>query len=118
MTDLRLDLGRLGELRESLTTIGAAFDGADAAGGTLSGAVDTIGDLQYRVGAFASNWDDTRGRISGNLRTIADAVESIRQTFEDLDALLTLEAEGLSVAGADGMLIANAATAPYSGDTP
>ena len=93
MTDLRLDLDQLDDLHDSLTAIATAFDGADAAGDTLNASVDTIGDLQYKIGAFASNWNDTRGSIAENLRTISLAVESIRETFEDLDAQLALQVE-------------------------
>jgi len=93
VTDLRLDLDQLDDLHDSLTAIATAFDGADAAGDTLNASVDTIGDLQYKIGAFASNWNDTRGSIAENLRTIALAVESIRETFEDLDAQLALQVE-------------------------
>lgn len=96
MTDLRLDLGELGELHESLTAVAGHFADADQFGADVATAVGSIGALQYKALSFASNWDDTRRGINKNLLSLADSVEMIRETFEDLDAQLATHAEALA----------------------
>lgn len=95
MADLRIDLAQLSTLQTRLGRLADQFDDAEQFGSDVTVAVGTVGDLPYRVGEFASAWNDTRNGLMENLRVLADAVQAIRETFEDLDALLTTEAEAL-----------------------
>lgn len=96
MADLMIDLSQLGTLHDSLNAIAGQFAVADQFSSDVSVAVGTIGNLQYETLSFATNWDDTRRHLNEKLTTLASAVETIRQTFEDLDDQLTLQAEALT----------------------
>jgi hypothetical protein len=69
--------------------------------------------LRSTVRNFADGWDVGRGKLSENLRFLSEAVESILETFSDLDARLA----GSISASTGSALGANAISAnPQSTD--
>ncbi|CAM3904159.1 hypothetical protein [Isoptericola cucumis] len=96
MADLRVDLDAVTELGSSLTTVADEFENATTKSDRIADAVGHEG-LAGVVRDFASSWDDTREKMTENLRLLADASVQVAQAFTDIDSDL---ADGISGEGA------------------
>lgn len=96
MADLRIDLDAVTELGSSLTTVADEFENATTKSDRIADAVghDGLADV---VRNFASSWDDTREKMTENLRLLADASVQVAEAFTDIDSDL---ADGISGEGA------------------
>jgi uncharacterized protein YukE len=93
MTDLRVDLEAVRELGSSLTTVADEFENANANSSRIADAVGHEG-LAGVVRDFAHAWDDTRAKMTENLRMLADASTAVADAFTDVDADLAKGIEG------------------------
>ena len=95
MADLRVDLDAVRELGSSLTVVANEFEDANANSDRIAEAVGH-GGLSGVVRDFAHKWDDTRGKMTENLRKLADASTQVAQAFTEVDGELAkgLEGEG------------------------
>ncbi|MGW8568083.1 hypothetical protein [Isoptericola sp. NPDC055881] len=96
MADLRVDLDAVTELGSSLTTVADEFENATTRSDRIADAVGHDG-LASAVRDFASSWDDTRKKMTENLRLLADASVQVAQAFTDIDGDL---ADGIRGDGA------------------
>ncbi|MCA5894542.1 hypothetical protein LEP48_14480 [Isoptericola sp. NEAU-Y5] len=96
MADLRVDLDAVTELGSSLTRVANEFENANTKSDRIAEAVGHEG-LAGAVRDFAHSWDDTRGKMTENLRLLADASTQVAQAFTDIDSDL---ADGISGEGA------------------
>ncbi|PJI90921.1 hypothetical protein [Luteimicrobium subarcticum] len=87
MADLKIDLDAVTSLGSSLTKVAGEFDGANAHSDRIAGAVGH-GHLADTVRDFAHKWDDTRGKMTDNLKALADAATNVAQAFTDTDGEL------------------------------
>lgn len=103
MADLRMDLDAVRELGSSLTTVANEFENANANSDRIAGAVGHEG-LAGVVRDFAHKWDDTREKMTENLRKLADASTQVAQAFTDVDKQLgqSLEGDGSAPASSTG----------------
>lgn len=101
MADLRVDLDAVRELGSSLTVVANEFEDANANSDRIAGAVGHEG-LAGVVRDFAHKWDDTRGKMTENLRKLADASTAVAQAFTDIDTDLAKAMEGDDAAPAPG----------------
>ncbi|MFC8798599.1 hypothetical protein ACFT2C_12775 [Promicromonospora sp. NPDC057138] len=97
MADLRMDLDAVRELGSSLTTVANEFENANANSDRIADAVGHEG-LSGVVRDFAHKWDDTRAKMTENLRKLADASTQVAQAFTDIDKQLGQSLEGESAA--------------------
>ncbi|MGF0114876.1 hypothetical protein ACQFYA_00945 [Promicromonospora sp. Marseille-Q5078] len=95
MADLRVDLDAVTELGSSLSRVADEFENATTRSDRIADAVGHEG-LAGAVRDFASSWDDTREKMTGNLRLLADASVQVAQAFTDIDSDL---ADGISGEG-------------------
>ncbi|HEV6953754.1 MAG TPA: type VII secretion target [Promicromonospora sp.] len=93
MADLRVDLDAVRELGSSLTVVADEFEGANANSDRIAGAVGHEG-LAGVVRDFAHKWDDTRGKMTENLRKLAEASTQVAQAFTEVDSELGKALEG------------------------
>ncbi|MFC6510575.1 hypothetical protein ACFQBY_22255 [Promicromonospora citrea] len=93
MADLRVDLDAVRELGSSLTVVADEFEGANANSDRIAGAVGHEG-LAGVVRDFAHKWDDTRGKMTENLRKLAEASTQVAQAFTEVDSELGKAMEG------------------------
>jgi hypothetical protein len=93
MTDLRVDLQAVRELGQDLTTVAGEFEGAGARSDRIAGAVGHDG-LAEAVRDFAAKWDDTRAKMTENLRVLADGAVGVADAFGDADRQLADAADG------------------------
>jgi hypothetical protein len=106
MADLKVDLDAVRELGSSLTTVANEFENANANSDRIAGAVGHEG-LAGVVRDFAHKWDDTREKMTENLRMLADSSTQVAEAFTDIDQQL-----------ADGVTGDGSAPAPTSGNVP
>jgi hypothetical protein len=99
MADLRVDLDAVRELGASLTTVANEFENANANSDRIADAVGHEG-LSGVVRDFAHKWDDTRAKMTENLRKLAEASTQVAQAFTDIDTQLGKSLEGDSAAPA------------------
>jgi hypothetical protein len=92
VSDLRLDLAAVTDLGAALTTVAGEFENADSHSEGIADAVGHEG-LADAVRSFADNWDDKRGKMTENLRLLADAATTVAQTFTDVDGELAAAIE-------------------------
>jgi hypothetical protein len=99
MADLRVDLDAVRELGASLTTVANEFENANANSDRIA---DAVGHevLSGVVRDFAHKWDDTRAKMTENLRKLAEASTQVAQAFTDIDTQLGKSLEGDSAAPA------------------
>jgi uncharacterized protein YukE len=97
MADLKMDLDAVRELGTSLTTVANEFENANANSNRIADAVGHDG-LAGIVRDFAHKWDDTREKMTENLRKLADASTQVAQAFTDIDSQLGKSLEGDSAA--------------------
>ncbi len=93
MTDLRVDLDAVRELGSSLTTVANEFENANANSDRIADAVGH-GGLAEVVRDFAHKWDDTRAKMTENLRMLADSSTAVADAFTDVDTDLAKGIEG------------------------
>jgi len=84
MTDVKLDLGRLEATAGRARRLAATFDDAETFADEL-GALTGHGGLAGRIEDFGGKWDVAREALRENLRSQADFIEAIVDTFRDLD---------------------------------
>lgn len=93
MADIRLDLAELRGIAVSARTIAGELQGAERIAdetATYTGHAP----LAAKVREFGGSWDVTRERITEGLHLISDSLQSIAETFEDLDTSLAQSAAG------------------------
>lgn len=93
MVDLRVDLDAVRELGSSLTVVAAEFETANANSDRIADAVGHEG-LAGVVRDFARSWDDTRAKMTENLRMLADSSSAVADAFTDIDTDLAQAIEG------------------------
>ncbi|MFI9486381.1 hypothetical protein ACIG47_08305 [Promicromonospora sp. NPDC052451] len=101
MVDLRVDLDAVRELGSSLSVVAGEFENANANSDRIAGAVGHEG-LAGVVRDFAHKWDDTRGKMTENLRKLAEASTQVAQAFTDIDRDLARAMEGDEAAPSSG----------------
>jgi len=85
VADLKVDLDAVTELGSSLSVVADEFENANAKSDRIAGAVGHE-ELAGAVRDFAHKWDDTRGKMTENLRMLADAATAVAQAFTDIDS--------------------------------
>lgn len=95
MPDLNVDLDAVRELGSSLTTVANEFENANANSDRIAGAVGHEG-LAGVVRDFAHKWDDTREKMTENLKMLAESSTQVADAFTQVDGDLAkgLEGEG------------------------
>ncbi|WP_207211887.1 hypothetical protein [Promicromonospora panici] len=93
MADLSVDLDAVRELGSSLTTVANEFENANTNSDRIAEAVGH-GGLADVVRDFAHKWDDTRAKMTENLRMLADASTQVAEAFTDVDTDLAKSMEG------------------------
>lgn len=93
MPDLQVDLDAVRELGSSLTTVANEFENANANSDRIADAVGHEG-LSGVVRDFAHKWDDTRGKMTENLRMLADSSTQVAEAFTDVDGQLAAGVSG------------------------
>ncbi|MFD2794733.1 hypothetical protein ACFS27_14335 [Promicromonospora vindobonensis] len=95
MADLKVDLDAVRELGSSLTTVANEFENANANSDRIAGAVGHEG-LAGVVRDFAHKWDDTREKMTENLKMLAESSTQVADAFTQVDGDLTkgLQGEG------------------------
>ena len=93
MADLRVDLDAVRELGSSLTTVANEFENANANSDRIADAVGHDG-LSGVVRDFAHKWDDTRAKMTENLRMLADSSTAVADAFTDVDTDLAKGIKG------------------------
>lgn len=84
MTDVRLDLDRLAATAGSARRLARTFDDAEGFASDL-GALTGHGGLAGRIEDFGGKWDIAREELRDGLRSHADFMQAIVDTFRDLD---------------------------------
>jgi uncharacterized protein YukE len=85
MADLKLDLDAVTELGTNLTRVADEFEDANAHSDRIAEAVGHD-HLAKTVRDFAHKWDDTRGKMTENLRLLADSATQVADAFTQTDA--------------------------------
>jgi len=87
--DIMLDLERLKETRDSLTTVLAEFADSASINNTLESAVSTPDDrtlLRTKVGSFESAWSRKRSALEDNLKNIQEQLNHIVDGWQEWDS--------------------------------
>ena len=92
MSDVRMDLARLQSAADAGRRLAADFDDAESFADDL-GALTGHDGLSDKVSDFGGKWDIAREELRDNLRTQADFIQAIVDTFRDLDAQMAQEGE-------------------------
>ena len=92
MSDVRMDLARLGETVESARLLATTFDEAESFADDL-GALTGHDGLAGKIEDFGGKWDIAREELRDGLRSQADFMQAIVDTFTDLDRTMA-EDEG------------------------
>jgi hypothetical protein len=103
VADLRMDLDAVRTLGDSLSVVAGEFEDAGVRSDRIADAVGHEG-LAGVVRDFASSWDDTRARMTQNLRLLADSSTQVAQAFTDVDRDLArgIQGDGTAPAAAAG----------------
>jgi len=93
MADLQLDLAAVRELGTNLSKVADEFENANANSDRVAGAVghDRLAEV---VRDFAHKWDDTRAKMTENLRMLAESSTQVADAFTDTDRELAKVLEG------------------------
>jgi hypothetical protein len=93
VADLTMDLDAVRTLGDSLSVVAGEFEDAGARSDRIADAVghDRLAGV---VRDFASSWDDTRAKMTTNLRLLADSATQVAQAFTDVDADLAAGIQG------------------------
>ncbi|WP_158865643.1 hypothetical protein [Leifsonia sp. AG29] len=97
MTDLKLDLALLGQLRDDLDAVVREFEDADDFSDDVAEATghDGLGD---RVHDFAHKWNDKRKKMTESVKALREQIGAITDGFTKVDGEL---AKALEHASAD-----------------
>lgn len=101
MADLRVDLDAVRELGSSLTSVANEFENANTNSNRIADAVGHEG-LAEVVRDFAHKWDDTRAKMTENLRMLADSSTAVADAFTDVDTDLAKGIEGEDASAPSG----------------
>lgn len=93
MADLKVDLDAVRELGSSLTTVANEFENANANSNRIADAVGHEG-LAGVVRDFAHKWDDTREKMTANLKMLAESSTQVAEAFTQIDGDLAKGLEG------------------------
>ncbi|UJP09167.1 hypothetical protein L2X99_12010 [Microbacterium sp. KUDC0406] len=92
MTDVRMDLGRLESTAHTAKGLATTFDEAEEFADDLGG-LTGHGGLADKIEDFGGKWDIAREELRDNLRSQADFMQAIVDTFRDLDAEMAQDGE-------------------------
>ena len=92
MTDVRMDLPRLEATAHAAKGLATTFDHAEAFAGDLGG-LTGHGGLSDKIEDFGEKWDIAREKLRDGLRSQADFMQAIVDTFRDLDKAMALDGE-------------------------
>ncbi|MGX1793035.1 hypothetical protein ACWIDW_08845 [Microbacterium sp. NPDC055312] len=92
MTDVRMDLARLESTAHTAKTLATTFDEAEDFADDIGG-LTGHGGLAGTIDDFGGKWDIAREDLRDNLRSQADFMQAIVDTFRDLDATMAQEGE-------------------------
>ncbi|MFJ6679772.1 hypothetical protein ACIQLK_11730 [Microbacterium sp. NPDC091382] len=87
MADVRMDLDRLESAAESARELATTFDDAESFADDL-GSLTGHGGLADKIADFGGKWDIAREDLREGLRSQADFIQAIVDTFRDLDRTL------------------------------
>jgi ABC-type transporter Mla subunit MlaD len=90
MSDVRMDLDRLESAAGTARTLALTFDDAESFADDL-GALTGHGGLADKIEDFGGKWDIAREELRENLRSQADFMQAIVDTFRDLDNAMAQE---------------------------
>lgn len=93
MTDVRMDLARLESTAQTAKGLATTFDEAEDFADDIGG-LTGHGGLAGAIDDFGGKWDIAREDLRDNLRSQADFMQAIVDTFRDLDATMAQEGEG------------------------
>jgi len=87
MSDLKIDLDQLDQLKSRIDNALDVINGEGDMAGEIGG---LVGDsrLQSRVEGFSEDWNKHRFDIRDNLEWLKDSVGKIADSFEDIDGSL------------------------------
>ena len=84
MTDVRMDLAQLESTARMAKGLATTFDQAQDFADDLGGLTGHDG-LADKIEDFGDKWDIAREKLRDNLRSQADFMQAIVDTFRDLD---------------------------------
>lgn len=90
MTDVKMDLARLEATAGTANKLATTFDGAESFAKDIGGLTGHDG-LSGKVEDFGGKWDVAREDLRDGLRSQADFIQAIVDTFRDLDATMADE---------------------------
>lgn len=93
MTDVKMDLARLESTAQTARGLATTFDQAEDFADDI-GALTGHGGLADKIEDFGGKWDIAREELRDNLRSQADFMQAIVDTFRDLDVEMAQEGEG------------------------
>ncbi|MFJ8198006.1 hypothetical protein [Streptomyces sp. NPDC096152] len=80
----RLDLDVIRGMGTGLSTIKKAFDGLEKLGDKYEDDFGD-GDLAEKFGDFASNWEISREKLTGEIDALAQIAKAAAKAYEDID---------------------------------
>ncbi|MGN7860814.1 hypothetical protein ACTJI8_09535 [Microbacterium sp. 22303] len=92
MTDVRMDLARLESTAHTAKGLATTFDRAEEFADDLGGLTGHDG-LADKIEDFGGKWDIAREDLRDNLRSQADFMQAIVDTFRDLDTKMAQDGE-------------------------
>ena len=84
MTDVKMDLAQLESTASNAKGLATTFDNAEDFADDIGGLTDH-GGLSNKIEDFGGKWDIAREKLRDNLRSQADFMQAIVDTFRDLD---------------------------------
>ncbi|MBY6060042.1 hypothetical protein [Microbacterium esteraromaticum] len=85
MSDVRMDLAQLESTAQAAKELATTFDGAESFAADV-GSLTGHSGLSAKVDDFGGKWDIAREDLSESLRSQAEFMQAIVDTFRDLDA--------------------------------
>ncbi|MFE6735294.1 hypothetical protein [Microbacterium sp. NPDC057650] len=92
MTDVRMDLDRLESTAHTAKGLATTFDDAEDFADDIGG-LTGHGGLADKIEDFGGKWDIAREALRDNLRSQADFMQAIVDTFRDLDDKMAQDGE-------------------------
>ncbi|MDR2996811.1 MAG: hypothetical protein LBU78_01695 [Microbacterium sp.] len=92
MTDVRMDLARLESTAHTAKGLATTFDQAEEFAADIGG-LTGHGGLANKIEDFGGKWDIAREDLRDGLRSQADFMQAIVDTFRDLDAKMAESGE-------------------------
>lgn len=100
MSDLKLDLQLLTQLKDDLDAVVAEFKNADDFSDSVADATGHDG-LHGHVRDFAHKWNDKRQKMTDNVAALQQQVKAISDGFTQVDAGLAKALEDAAKEGAE-----------------